>query len=53
MAGSFHFVILPRKMPASASGVNFRSAVTPGMLYVGTVGAQHCGEVQNLEPGLT
>ena len=31
-AGSFHFVILPRKIPASVSPLNFSSAVTPGML---------------------
>jgi phosphate transport system substrate-binding protein len=28
--GAFHFVILPRKMPARALGVKFRSDLTPG-----------------------
>ena len=32
IAGSFHFVILPRKMSASIGPVNFSSAVTPGRL---------------------
>ena len=31
-AASFQDVILPRKIPANVSGVNFNSAVTPGML---------------------
>jgi len=34
VAGSFHFVI-PRKMPASACGVNFNSELMPETLYVG------------------
>ena len=36
MRASFHFVIRPRKMSASTSGVNRRVAVTSGRLYVGT-----------------
>ena len=32
IAGSFHFVILPRKMSASSAPVNFSCALTPGML---------------------
>jgi hypothetical protein len=32
MAGSFQLVIFPRKIPASAWGVNFTSPLTPGML---------------------
>src|SRR5262245_10413034 len=31
-SGSLHFVILPRKIPAKASGVKLSSCVTPGML---------------------
>ena len=32
MAGSFHLVILPRKMSARTGPVNLSAAVTPGML---------------------
>ncbi len=32
IAGSFHFVILPRKISASTGPVNFSSALTFGML---------------------
>src|SRR5579884_1066564 len=35
-AGSFHLVILPRKISASTWPENLRSAVTPSILYVGT-----------------
>src|SRR5215472_14223313 len=32
IAGSFHLVIFPKKIPASASGVKLRLPVTPGTL---------------------
>ena len=32
IAGSFHFVTLPRKMSASSGPVNLRSALRPGTL---------------------
>src|SRR6185437_1982024 len=44
MAGSVHFVIFPRKIPASACGVNFNSLVTPGVLYVGTTAPSTVGK---------
>src|SRR6185312_12409013 len=40
---SFHLVILPRKMSASTSGVNFTVAVNPGRLYVGTTAPSTVG----------
>jgi hypothetical protein len=33
IAGSFHFVILPRKMPANASRVSLSGALSSGRLY--------------------
>jgi hypothetical protein len=32
IVGSFHFVVLPRKMSASSPPVNFNGVLTPGML---------------------
>ena len=44
IAGSFHFLTVPRKMPASASGVKFSPAVTPGMVYEGTSAPRTVGK---------
>jgi hypothetical protein len=48
ISGSFHFVIFPRKMPASDSRVKFSAAVTPGMLYVGTTAPNTVGKCSTL-----
>jgi hypothetical protein len=48
---SFHLVILPRKMPASASGVNFNSALNALNVVRGHHAAQHGREVEDLELG--
>jgi len=43
IALSFHLVIRPRKISARASGVNFTSPLTPGMLYAGTTAPNTVG----------
>ena len=48
IAGSFHFVILPRKMSARTGPVNFSSALTLGNVVDGHDGAEHRREVQDL-----
>ena len=52
IAGSFHLVILPRKIPARASGVKFKSRLHAGNIVAGDVGAQDRGEMQNRHAGL-
>ncbi len=49
-AGSFHFVIFPRKMPAIASGVSFNPLFTPSALYVTTTAPMTVGKCRIL-PG--
>src|SRR5262252_3520347 len=44
IARSFHFVIVPRKIPASTAGVNFKSTAIPAMLYVGTTAPTAAGK---------
>ena len=48
IAGSFHFVILPRKMSASSGPANFSSPLHAGNVVDGHDGAEHRREVQNL-----
>src|ERR1019366_8057130 len=52
MAASFHFVIVPRKIPASASGVNFSPDATPGTLYAGTTAPSTVGKCRMSVPRL-
>ena len=47
LPGSFHLVILPRKIPASASRVKLRSGVDARDVVDGHVRAHHGREVQN------
>ena len=48
IAGSFHLVILPRKMSASTGPLNFSSALTPRHVVDRHDGAEHGREVQDL-----
>ena len=43
-AGSFHFVILPRKMSARIGPVNLICESTPSMLYTGTTAPSTVGK---------
>src|SRR5216684_4039347 len=47
-AASFHFLMVPRKMPASVSPVNLSVAVTPSILYVGTTPPSTVGKCRIL-----
>ena len=48
IAGSFHFVILPRKMSARTGPLNLSAALTLGNLVDGDDGAENRWEMQDL-----
>src|SRR4026207_2081325 len=51
IAGSFHFVILPRKMSASTGPVNWRSLFTPGVVEPGPTAPRPAGRRRRLLVG--
>ena len=51
IAGSFHFVILPRKISARTVPLNLSSVLTPSTLYTGTTAPRTVGKCSTL-PGV-
>src|SRR5271166_3074716 len=44
-SGSFHLLMVPRKIPARALAVKFSPVLTPGILYVGTAAPATVGNI--------